>query len=338
MTITITDTAHNRSTLKVPGNATIAQVCDLYRAKWNLPIWDEVSIARSDKGVFWVEDKGEYSVTVRYNPDPDTRPECDIRIETATEFRVYLIQHYRPATEDPMAIWVDICLKYGFVNPGRNFLEISGHPTCHLATYKYKIPTSLNRVAIPALSKRFFRILITDDDVWDTGEVLSVESWTKDRIWAQLTELRPGLPHYSQFLFRHSTGEISQLSTTLPLGPIAVCRLKFPVTWRVELFPNDIIQNDMHSGFSVQEAWAALRTQIPRLFENATLNYSGFLQPGAIIQVEAMRADITTTVNFEVKDKGWIECPGFTFGNMTERRVICDFFKDLDPRLPPLAE
>jgi hypothetical protein len=94
----------------------------------------------------------------------------------------------------------------------------------------------------------------------------------------------------------------------------------------------------MHSGISVQEAWATLRTQIPRLFEHATFNYSGALQPGAIIQVEAMRADITTTVSFEVKDKGRIEYPGFTIGNMTARSVIYDFFRAIDPRLPPLVE
>jgi hypothetical protein len=179
-------------------------------------------------------------VTVRYDTDADPRPECHIRVETTTEFGVYLIQHYRPASEDPIAIWLDICLKYGFVNPGRNFLEISGHPTNHLVTYKYKIPTSLSKVAIPALSRRFFGIAIDDSEIWDTGEVLSVETWDKDNIWAQLTDLRPGLPHHSQFLFQHSTGEVPRLSLRLPLGPISVYRIKFPVTWRIEMCTDDI--------------------------------------------------------------------------------------------------
>jgi hypothetical protein len=109
MQISITDTAHNKSHLKVPGNATIAQVCDAYRTKCNLPVWDVITIKRCDDGVFWVEDKGEYVVAVRYDPDADPRPKCTIRIETATEFGVYVVENYQPATEDPIAVWADIC-------------------------------------------------------------------------------------------------------------------------------------------------------------------------------------------------------------------------------------
>jgi hypothetical protein len=237
-----------------------------------------------------------------------------------------------------MAIWIDICTKYGFVNPGSNFLEIGGHPRDHLVTYKYKVPTALSKVAIPSLSKRFFRIAIDDSETWETGEILSVESWDKDRIWAQLTELRPGLSHHSQFLFHHSTGEIPRLSTKLPLGMITVVRIKFRVTWRIEMCTEDIVQQDMHAGFTVQTAWERLHTQAPRLFQNATFNYAGLLQPGLIIQADVMREQVTVSINFEVQDRGWIEYPRNTISNMLTKQEIYDHFRQDDARIPPLAE
>jgi hypothetical protein len=51
-----------------------------------------------------------------------------------------------------------------------------------------------------------------------------------------------------------------------------------------------------------------------------------------------MREDITTSVNFEVKDRGWIEYPDVTMSNMLARQEVYDLFRQQDPRIPPLAE
>jgi hypothetical protein len=72
MEIWITDTAHGRAHLKVAGNSTLDEACAAYKTKWNLPDWDEVTLKRADDAPFWVEEKGEYSATVRYDPDKAT--------------------------------------------------------------------------------------------------------------------------------------------------------------------------------------------------------------------------------------------------------------------------
>jgi hypothetical protein len=94
----------------------------------------------------------------------------------------------------------------------------------------------------------------------------------------------------------------------------------------------------MHAGITVGRAWELLPMQSPRLFQSATFNYSGLPQPGLIITAEVMRAEVTISINFEVKDRGWIEYPGNTISNMLTRQEIYDHFRQDDLRIPPLAE
>jgi hypothetical protein len=104
------------------------------------------------------------------------------------------------------------------------------------------------------------------------------------------------------------------------------------------LFTEEIIQTDLHAGFTVVDAWERLHTQVPRLFQHATFNYSGYLQPGLTITAEVMREEVSVPINFEVKDRGWIEFPRNIISNMTARQEIHDHYRAEDPRIPPLAE
>jgi hypothetical protein len=104
MEISITDTAHGKTKLKVPGNATLESTCEIFKSKWNTPDWDEVSIKRADDAPFWVEEKGEYVVTVRYNPDKDPRKVCTIKVVTSVEHQIFLIENYRAPADDPAVI------------------------------------------------------------------------------------------------------------------------------------------------------------------------------------------------------------------------------------------
>jgi hypothetical protein len=111
--------------------------------------------------------------------------------------------------------------------------------------------------------------------------------------------------------------------------------VKFPVRWQVELFDEEIMQSDMHSGLTVQDAWGQLHTTIPRLFQFATFNYAGFLQPGLIIRAEVQREEVTLGVTFEVKDNGWITFGNQTgVGNMTTRQELHASYAQHDPRIP----
>jgi hypothetical protein len=114
---------------------------------------------------------------------------------TSVEHKVFQIEKYRPLTQDPVAIWTDICLKYGFINPGMTFLQISGHPADGLVTFTYKVSASLSNVKIQALISRTFKI-IAEEEEWNTGEILSPEPWGREEIRAQLSSLR-SLPHFS---------------------------------------------------------------------------------------------------------------------------------------------
>jgi hypothetical protein len=51
MSITVYDTAHKKTTLKLPGNATLNDACELYRTKWHLPTWDTITITRPDNAL-----------------------------------------------------------------------------------------------------------------------------------------------------------------------------------------------------------------------------------------------------------------------------------------------
>jgi hypothetical protein len=217
------------------------------------------------------------------------------------EHKVYLIEDYRSLTPDPAAIWLDICSMYGFINPG-NYLQVSGHPDDGLVTFTYKVSTSLNNVKIQACTSRTFKI-IAEEEEWSTGEILSPEPWGREEIWAQISSIRV-LPHFSQFHFSYSAGEIPRTSRTLPPGHITVVRIRFPIEWRLELFTEEIVQEGLHAGMSVQQPWEQLHHQIPRLYPHATFNYAGMVQPNFIVTAEVLRELVTLTFSFEVKDNG----------------------------------
>jgi hypothetical protein len=216
-------------------------------------------------------------------------------------------------------------------------VQISGHPDDHLVTFTYKVSASLNNVKIPAFTSRTFSIIV-DWEEWRTGQILSPQPWGREEISNQLSALRPH-PHFTQFLFTYSAGEIPMTSRTLPPGHITVVRARFPIKRRLELFSKEAIQDNMHAGMSVQDSWERLHLQVPRLYPHATFNYAGFVKPSLIVTAEVLREDVTILIAFEVKDNGWIEFPNnVNVSNWLARQEIYDHYAGNDPRIPPLAE
>jgi hypothetical protein len=74
------------------------------------------------------------------------------------------------------------------------------------------------------------------------------------------------------------------------------------------------------------------------MYPYATFNYSGAVQPGLTVRAEVLREDVNVSINFEVKDNGWIENINNIISNMLSRQEIYDHYFALDPRIPPLAE
>jgi hypothetical protein len=295
MEIYVLDAQTSRTKIKLAGNSSLEDLCEICRQKWNKPIWDDVTIARADGTPFWIEEKGECLAEIRYNPAKDTRKICTIKVVCSKENQVFVIENYRVSVEDPTAIWLELCSKYGFVNPGTH-LKVEGNPDIGIV-YTYKLPASVMNVKLPVFQSRTFTIIVDNDNVWETGEILSPAAWEREAIWNQLSEIRD-LPHYSQFNFSYDHGEVPATAKRLPAGHNKVVRIKFPVKWHIELFEEEVIQSNMHLGLTVHYAWALLHTEIPRLYQFATFNYAGFLQPNATITAEVQREDVTLSVTF----------------------------------------
>jgi hypothetical protein len=95
----------------------------------------------------------------------------------------------------------------------------------------------------------------------------------------------------------------------------------------------------MHAGLSIQGAWALLHNQVPRLYQHATFNCAGLVQPRLIVTADVLREDVTVTIGFEVKDNGWMEFPNIPgISNMVPRLEIYSLIVVDDPRIPPLDE
>jgi hypothetical protein len=54
------DSSHRKTLLKIAGNLTLDEACEALRHKWNLPLWDVITLARAGSAPFWVEDKRDY--------------------------------------------------------------------------------------------------------------------------------------------------------------------------------------------------------------------------------------------------------------------------------------
>jgi hypothetical protein len=248
-----------------------------------------------------------------------------------------LINDYRVSVEDPAAIWTDICSKYGFVSPRSNHIQVSGNPDLGLITYTLKLPTSVLNVRLSPHISRTFKI-IEEEDEWNTGEILSPREFDKEQVWNQICAIHQ-LPHHSQFHISYEHGEVPATSRTLPPGTIKVTRIRFPIKWRLELLSEEVIQDNLHAGMTIQNSWELLHHQIPRLYPHATFNYAGMVQPNLIVTTEVMRELVTLTFCFEVKDNGWITYDGNTdLSNMLTRIEIYNCVKTFDSRIPPLEE
>jgi hypothetical protein len=178
------------------------------------------------------------------------------------------------------------------------------------------------------------------DVPWQADDIVLPAALGRDGIWAHLQTIFP-LPDLSQFQVISGRNEIPH-APTWPIGLIKLIPKLFPVTWRIE-WPSDPAgyieetQQGMTAMMDVEEAWSRLHSQVPRLFERATLDYRGKLRPGQVVQAEVVREHITPSVRFEVKDHGYITFTQQTISNMSPRSGIHAHFVKAGARIPPFA-
>jgi hypothetical protein len=102
MELTLHDTARKVHKMKIAGDKSLNDLCELLRTKWNLAPWTRITVERLDKKPFWVEDKGEYSVATQYDPDLDPRPVVQIRVDLLD--RTFIVENYLVTANDPAAV------------------------------------------------------------------------------------------------------------------------------------------------------------------------------------------------------------------------------------------
>jgi hypothetical protein len=221
MKVTLHETTFKSRPLEIPGHTDLHDTCEAYRRVAGLPPWIDISIARCDGTPFWIEDKGDYTVETRYNPDLDTRFKCNIRVDVEKEGRSYFLENYRCTEDDPAVIWHDLVSKYGFANTPVTHLSVHGSPKAGVVRFQFKNPTSLDKVTLPAFIERLFTVSLSEDEpAWESQKLISPEILGIEEVWTRLSQEHP-LPHWSQFILTdHEDREIPQLSTRLPPGMI----------------------------------------------------------------------------------------------------------------------
>jgi hypothetical protein len=86
---------------------------------------------------------------------------------------------------------------------------------------------------------------------------------------------------------------------------------------------------------TAKAAWDLLHHECPRLCEEATLDFSGFLRPGLTIKAEIIRADVRVALTFELIRGGTIAYIQKVIPNMAP---WCDFhghWSSFDKSIPP---
>jgi hypothetical protein len=148
------------------------------------------------------------------------------------------------------------------------------------------------------------------------------------------------IPDVSQFQVIAGRNDVTK-DERWPAGRIEAIPHTFPVAWRIEK-PQDptgwleVTQEKMSPMVIATEAWDQLHTLVPRLYEEANLDFRGKLCPGLTISAEIIRKDVRVAVEFEAIRKGKIKFILEVIPNMVTWAEIHAHFSSFDERIPPL--
>jgi hypothetical protein len=168
--ITLHETNPKARTIKIAGDKSLNDLCELLRTKWNLGPWTKITVERCDQQPFWIEDKGDCTIATQYDPELDPRPIVMLRVDALD--RTFLIEKYRVGANDPAAIWADISAKHGFPAANLNQVMVTGHPDDGQILFKLKVPISYLKINLPHFVRRTFNVIIGVDS-WKSEEIIS---------------------------------------------------------------------------------------------------------------------------------------------------------------------
>lgn len=99
------------------------------------------------------------------------------------EGKTFLVQNYRFAENDPVALWREIVDKYGFVDTQLSQMTVTGSPDSGSVFYQFKLPTSLGRVTLPPLVIRIFTVALNDvEPALESEMIFSLETLEKSEV------------------------------------------------------------------------------------------------------------------------------------------------------------
>jgi hypothetical protein len=323
--------------VEIAGTKTDEDIQEIFRKQWGTPPWVKIHIKRQDDKPFFMEDEGKYNIVLEYVEADNPRPEVQLRIDLT--HRTFLIEKVR-IDDDPISILKMITEKYGFpaVKPNQvRFAPYIPWPTGQTARITFKTDISCSAVKLEPFMRREFTLYIADEP-WESGQVLLPKAYGKAQIWEHLQSLHP-IPDLSQFQVVAGKQEVTK-QDKWPAGRIEAIPVTFPVAWKVEMpqEPDGVLeatQDKMSPMITATEAWDQLHLIVPRLYEEANLDFRGKLKPGLTITAEIIRRNIRCTVEFEAIRKGSISYIHEVIPNMATWAEIHAHYSSFDKRIPP---
>jgi hypothetical protein len=97
----------------------------------------------------------------------------------------------------------------------------------------------------------------------------------------------------------------------------------------------EVVQDKLSPMITATEVRNRLHSEIPRLYEDANLDFRGKLKPGLTISVEIIRINVKCAVEFELIRKGSICYTHEVRPNMVTWAEIYAHFSSFDKRIPP---
>jgi hypothetical protein len=97
--------------IQIEGDRSILDIENYVRARYHVPIGNKVIIQRQDGQPFWIENRTHYTIVTQYDPDLETMPSVNVRIDATN--RSYLLKDIR-IDGDPTHLMTTLSAKVGF--------------------------------------------------------------------------------------------------------------------------------------------------------------------------------------------------------------------------------
>jgi hypothetical protein len=79
--------------IQIEGDRSLLGLENYIRSRYHIPVWNKIILKRQDGQPFRIENRAHNTLVIQYDPDSDTRPLINVRIDAAD--RSYLLKDIR---------------------------------------------------------------------------------------------------------------------------------------------------------------------------------------------------------------------------------------------------